>query len=166
MCVHWRYADQLQMIEWMNATRISRVMVFCNFLHQAITCLLTCCWKNDLQRNFHSLEVFWSLTDEINGTTISRSLCFVIPPIKLSLVYSSDARAMYLQRTVHSLELCWSVTDEWTNVRIAHWRIIILLRSLSWERQESLCLAILSTKLSAVHSFATEVSQTASTVHE
>jgi len=65
-----------------------------------------------------------------------------ISSIKLSLVYSPAAEVMYL------------------------WRLFthLLRRSWSWESQESLCLAILSTKLSVVHSFTTETSQTDSNV--
>ena len=67
-----------------------------------------------------------------------------ISSIKLSLVYSPAAEVMYLWRLfTHLLRSSWS-----------------------WESQESLCLAILSTKLLSVCSFAAEVLQAASTVCE
>ena len=93
------------------------------------------------------------------------SLCFVISSINLSLVYLSHAETM----TSRELFTHWRYVDQLQMSEQMYSSLennYLLRRSWSWERQESLCLAILSTKLSSVCSLATEVSQTTSMKRE
>jgi len=92
------------------------------------------------------------------------SLCFVIPPSS----YHLFTHPLLKQCTSRELFTHWRYVDQlqMSEQMYSSLENNYLLRSWSWEHQESLCLAILSTKLLSVCSFATEVLQAASTVCE
>ena len=109
------------MIEWMNATRISRFIVFCNFLHQTNSLAAEVTY---LQRTVHSLEVCCQLqmSEQRYSSLVLAEEELVVGTSRI-IMFSNSLHQVISCALIHN----WSITNFQYCVRKKNNNIILVV---------------------------------------